>query len=194
MAALGAPIGVVLAGGLGARMGGAKATVELNGRPLISYPCEALLQAVGEVVILAKADTELPSLPGVTVWVEPEVPRHPLIGVMHAIGMAEGRPVVVCALDLPFVTPQLLRRLATADPGSAPAVIAAAAGRTQPLLGCYRPQAVDLIRQAGLPPDVPVQQAIAAIGARLLEVDPLCLFNVNAPDDLLQAAAMLDRF
>jgi molybdenum cofactor guanylyltransferase len=194
MAALGAPIGVVLAGGLGARMGGGKATVELNGRPLISYPCEALLQAVGEVVILAKADTELPSLPGVTVWVEPEMPRHPLIGVMHAIGMAEGRPVVVCALDLPFVTPELLRRLAAADPGSAPAVIAAAAGQTQPLLGCYRPQTIDLIRQADLPADAPVQQAIGAIGARLLEVDPLCLFNVNAPDDLLQAAAMLDRF
>jgi molybdopterin-guanine dinucleotide biosynthesis protein A len=175
-------------------MGGGKAMVELSGRPLISYPCEALLQAVGEVVILAKADTELPSLPGVTVWVEPQMPRHPLIGVMHAIGMAEGRPVVVCALDLPFVTPQLLRRLAGTDPGQAPAVIATASGRTQPLLGCYRPATIDLIRQAGLAPDVPVLEAIGAIGALLLEVDPLCLFNVNSPDDLLQAAAMLDRF
>jgi hypothetical protein len=27
----------------------------------------------------------------------------------------------------------------------------------------------------------------------VLEVNPLCLFNVNSPDDLLQAAAMLDR-
>jgi molybdenum cofactor guanylyltransferase len=194
MAARGAPIGVVLAGGLGARMGGGKAMVELSGRPLISYPCEALLQAVGEVVILAKADTELPSLPGVTVWVEPQMPRHPLIGVMHAIGLAEGRPVVVCALDLPFVTPQLLRRLAAEDAGAAPAVIAAAAGRTQPLLGCYRPRTVELLREADFGPDVPVQQAIEAIGARLLEVDPLYLFNVNSPDDLLQAAAMLDRF
>jgi molybdenum cofactor guanylyltransferase len=194
MPARGAPIGVVLAGGLGARMGGGKAMVELNGRPLISYPCEALLQAVGEVVILAKADTELPSLPGVTVWVEPQMPRHPLIGLMHAIGMAEGRPVVVCALDLPFVTPQLLRRLASEEVGPAPAVIATADGRTQPLLGCYRPRTVELLRDADFAPDVPVQQAIGAIGARLLEFDPLCLFNVNSPDDLLQAAAMLDRY
>jgi molybdenum cofactor guanylyltransferase len=188
-----APIGVVLAGGLGARIGGGKAIVELSGRPLVSYPCEALLQAVGEVVILAKADTELPSLPGVTVWVEPETPRHPLIGLMHAISMADGRPVFICPVDLPFVTPDLIRRLAAADPGRAPAVIAAAGDRIQPLLGCYRPETIELLDEAGIGPDVPVQRAITAIGARVLEVNPLCLFNVNSPDDLLQAAAMLDR-
>jgi hypothetical protein len=38
-----------------------------------------------------------------------------------------------------------------------------------------------------------VRRAIAAIAARQLDVDPQVLFNVNSPDDLLQAAAMLDR-
>ena len=62
-------------GGLGRRIGGSKATVMLGDRPLISYPLEALAgSALGEVAIIAKAETELPSLPGVSVWIEPRRP------------------------------------------------------------------------------------------------------------------------
>jgi molybdopterin-guanine dinucleotide biosynthesis protein A len=188
-----APIGVVLAGGAGARIGGSKAIVELRNRPLISYPCDAVRRALGDVVILAKAETELPSLPGVTVWIEPQTPRHPLIGIMHAIGLAEGRPIFVCPVDLPFVTPAVIRQLVDADPGSSPAVVASGEGRIQPLLGCYQPRTLELLRSTGFEPHVPVQRAVSAIGVRVMEVDPLALFNVNSPDDLLQAAAMLDR-
>jgi molybdopterin-guanine dinucleotide biosynthesis protein A len=187
------PLGVILAGGLGARIGGAKAVVELAGKPLIQYPCEALQAALGEVVVIAKADTELPGLAGVTVWVEPQAPRHPLIGLMHALDLAEGRPVLAFPVDLPFVTAAVIRRFAEADPGDAPAVVASAGGVVQPLLGCYQPQARERLRSAGFSPDVPVRRAIAAIAARQLDVDPQVLFNVNSPDDLLQAAAMLDR-
>jgi molybdopterin-guanine dinucleotide biosynthesis protein A len=55
------PIGVVLAGGLGRRIGGAKATVELDHRPLLSYPLEAISAVLPEVAITAKPDSELPS-------------------------------------------------------------------------------------------------------------------------------------
>ncbi|MBV8217512.1 MAG: NTP transferase domain-containing protein, partial [Solirubrobacterales bacterium] len=65
------PVGAILAGGGGRRIGGDKAIVELNGRPLISYPLEAVRQALGQVAILAKADTKLPYVSGVTVWIEP---------------------------------------------------------------------------------------------------------------------------
>lgn len=188
-----APIGVILAGGLGTRIGGSKAMVELKGRPLIAYPCEALRQALGETAILAKADTELPSLPGVSVWVEPPTPRHPLIGIMHALSLAEGRSIVVCPLDLPFLAPDIVHQLAEADAWGHAAVIAAAGDRTEPLLGCYRPVALERLQRAGVPADAPVPEAVARIGARVLEVAPLALFNVDSPDDLLQAAAMLDR-
>src|SRR5947207_1104539 len=106
-----APIGVVLAGGLGRRLGGPKATVALQGRPLISYPLDALRQAVGDVVIVAKVDSKLPRLAGVEVWVEPELPRHPLAGLVHALSLAAGAPIVVCACDLPLVTPALIREV-----------------------------------------------------------------------------------
>lgn len=185
------PIGVVLAGGMGRRMGGAKATVELAGRPLISYPLVALAAALDEVAVLAKADTELPSLRGATIWVEPQVHHHPLVGISQALALAGGRPVLICAVDLPFVTPELVGRLAATQPAGAPAVLASHRGAAQPLLGCYQPSALELL---GASRDRPLRELVAAINPRLLEVDdPDALFNVNVPDDLLRAAAMLDR-
>jgi molybdenum cofactor guanylyltransferase len=188
------PIGVILAGGLGRRIGGAKAIVRLRGRPMIVYPLEALASVVAEVAVIAKPDTELPNLPGVTVWIEPELPRHPIVGISHALALASGRPVLVCAADLPLVTPELIDRLARANPAGAPAVIASRAGVMQPLLGCYQPATATRLGSLQTLATRPLRETIAAIGPRLLEIDDdELLFNVNSPDDLLQATAMLDR-
>jgi molybdopterin-guanine dinucleotide biosynthesis protein A len=172
-------------------MGGAKATVELAGRPLIRYPLAALAAALDDVAVLAKADTELPSLPGATIWVEPQVRHHPVVGILQALALAGGRPALICAVDLPFVSPGLIGRLAAEDPAGAPAVIASSRGAMQPLLGCYLPSALEMLGPAV---DRPLRQLVAEIEPRLVEVeDPDELFNVNAPDDLLRAAARLDR-
>lgn len=188
------PIGVVLAGGRGRRMGGAKAMVELGGKALISYALQQMTAALGDVAVLAKADTELPSLPGTTVWVEPQSHHHPLVGIRQALALAGGRAVLVCAADFPLVTADLLRRLAIADGYGAPAVIASAQGRPQPLLGRYESSALAVLSDPERAGDRPLIDAVRAIGPRLLEVeDAGTLFNVNTPDDLLQAAAMLDR-
>lgn len=185
------PIGVVLAGGLGRRMGGAKAMVELTGRPLICYPLDALAAALDKVAVLAKADTELPSLPGATIWVEPQVHHHPVVGISQALALAGERPVLVCAVDLPLVTPDLVRRLAAEDPLGAPAVVVSHEGEIQPLLGCYRPSALELLEPTL---DRPLRELVAAIEPRLLEVDdPDLLLNVNEPVDLPRAAASLER-
>jgi len=186
------PMGVILAGGSGRRIGGSKAVVQLAGRHLITYPLEAVRTALSDVAVVAKADTQLPSLPGVTVWVEPDSPRHPVMGIIQALAVAEGRSVVVCAVDLPFVTPELIYRLATADRGKSPAVVACRGDDVQPLLGCYAPRAIDPLRSK-LPAEAPVGELVASLHPRMLDVgDPELLFNINSPEDLLHAAAILD--
>jgi molybdenum cofactor guanylyltransferase len=188
------PIGVILAGGAGTRIGGSKAVVNLNGRPLISYPLEAMWRALGQVAIVAKIDTELPSVAGVTVWIEPDEPRHPLLGLVHALGLADGRPVLVCPVDLPFLSAGLVRRLVDAGRGAATAVIAAQAGHNQPLLGCYQHAALGPLSASLERGEVPVREAVAALHPAHYEVEDADeLFNINSPDDLLLAAAMVDR-
>ena len=187
------PVGAVLAGGLGRRIGGSKAIVELCGRPLIAYPLAALRDCLSEVAIIAKPDTELPSFPGVTVWIEPATPRHPLVGIVHALGLAGGRPVLACAGDLPFVTPGLVDRIADTDPAGAPAVVPVCEGVLQPLLAMYLPAAAPLLAPAAERGATPLRREVEALHPRILEVaDPEPFFNVNAPEDLLHAAALLD--
>jgi molybdopterin-guanine dinucleotide biosynthesis protein A len=174
-------------------MGGSKATVALHGRPLISYPLEAMWRALGAVAIIAKPDTELPDMPGVTVWIEPEQPHHPVIGLVHALEMAGKRPVVLCAADLPFVTPRLVRRLAQGA-RDAQAVITVAGDVEQPLLGWYHPSCLDVLQGLNPRDRMPLRECVEQLQPGRLNVgDPEILFNVNTPDDLLMATAMLDR-
>jgi molybdopterin-guanine dinucleotide biosynthesis protein A len=127
------------------------------------------------------------------VWVEPDEPAHPLLGVGEALALAGGRPVLVCPLDMPFISTRLLTQLAATERAARPAVIAASRGLARPLVGCYAPAAAPLLsavarRQASL------EEAVRELDPLLVEVDDeLELFDINTPDDLLQAAAMLDH-
>jgi molybdopterin-guanine dinucleotide biosynthesis protein A len=180
------PVGVVLAGGRGRRLGGDKAVAELGGRPLIAHPLAAMRAVLAEVAVVAKRDTALPEgLDGVAVWIEPDEPRHPLLGIVHALRCARGRAVLVCAADLPFVTAGALRALVAADAAGAPAVLVEGPDGTQPLLGRYEPGAAALLEPAARAGTASVRAVVAALGPRLLTLkDPGVLFNVNSPEDL----------
>jgi molybdopterin-guanine dinucleotide biosynthesis protein A len=72
--------------------------------------------------------------------------------------------------------------------------VASAQGSIEPLLGCFQPSVLDALAQAARHPEIRLRDVMSALGVSLYEVeDPDLLFNVNTPDDLLQAAAMLDR-
>ncbi len=106
---------MILAGGPGTRIGGGKANVALHGEPLLHYPLRALRGVLSDVAIITKPQMELPRLEGTMVWVEPEEPVHPLLGICEALALAGGRPVLVCPVDMPFISPQLLGALASAE-------------------------------------------------------------------------------
>jgi molybdopterin-guanine dinucleotide biosynthesis protein A len=184
---------VILAGGLGSRIGGDKVVVALRGRALLRYPLEAMRAALDEVAVISKAGTLLPQIDGAMVWIEPDEPQTPLFGIVEALGIAGGRPVLVCPGDYPFVTSDLLIQLATTPPKRHRAVVAVAQGVPRPLLGCYQPSAAQALREAAMH-DLSPQDALAQLDPLLVEVaDELELFDVDTPDDLLQAAAMLDQ-
>jgi molybdenum cofactor guanylyltransferase len=189
------PVGVVLAGGRGRRLGGDKAIVELEGRALVHYPLEALHEVCDDVVVVAKRDTLLPPLSGVAdLWIEPDEPRHPLVGVAHALGLATGRSILVVAVDLPLVDAATLRAIAAAEPGGDAAETVAAPrafGRLQPLCALYTPRALP----AGLnrfDPEARTIEVVEALGVReVAGVEETAFFNVNAPEDILQASVLV---
>jgi molybdenum cofactor guanylyltransferase len=179
------PLGAVLAGGEGSRLGGSKAALELVGRPLISYPLAAFAEAGIEAIVVAKPDTELPAL-DVPVVTEPAEPRHPLLGIVTALTEADGRPVIACACDVPFVTAAVLTTLA----GSATTAAVHDGERLHPLIARYQPADLRGLR-AALDADQSATSALEALTPALIEVDARTAFNVNSPADLKHAAAML---
>jgi molybdopterin-guanine dinucleotide biosynthesis protein A len=185
------PVGIVLAGGAGRRLGGDKAVVALDGRPLLDYPLQALRVAVGDVAVVAKRDTALPPLDAkVAVWLEPDEPRHPMAGVVRALRAAGGRAVLAVAVDLPFAGPGLLRRLATAPAGRALAVAPRAEGRLQPLCARYEPGALAAL--TGFDARERATDLLERLDPVVLDVDDADAFlNVNAAEDLLRASALL---
>jgi molybdopterin-guanine dinucleotide biosynthesis protein A len=184
-------IGVVLAGGAGRRIGGDKAMVELEGRPLLLYPIAVLRSVLDEVAVVAKQSTILPPLDvEVAIWLEAEEPRHPLAGVVHALRCARGRPIVVVAGDMPFVTRALVAALARERARGAVAVVPRAGGRLQPLCARYDPRALTALAAGDFA--APMADAVAALAPRILDwPDDEPFFNVNHPEDILQASALL---
>jgi molybdopterin-guanine dinucleotide biosynthesis protein A len=183
-------VGVILAGGAGSRMGGGKAGRLLAGLPLAAYPAAALAAVCSRVAIVAKAGEELPSLEGVERWDEPALPRHPLVGIVHALERAGGEPVLVCAADMPFVTPEALRTLMAAG-GHAPAAVAVAAGVLQPVLAVYAPAALEQFRAAE--PDAPLTRTAESLDPVRVALPPPLVRSVDTPEELAAAEEEMAR-
>jgi molybdopterin-guanine dinucleotide biosynthesis protein A len=182
-----AVVGAILAGGAGRRMGGGKPARLLRGRPLVSYPAAALFGLCERIVIVAKPDTALPDVPGVEVWHEPAEPRHPAAGIAYALECA-GEPVLVCAADMPFVTPAACRQLIWA----APAVAVGADGRLQPLLGVYSPEARARLLTAARAGE-PLTRAVESLAPARVELPALTLRSLDTPDALARAERELTQ-
>jgi molybdopterin-guanine dinucleotide biosynthesis protein A len=172
-------------------MGGDKAMVELDGRPLITYPLAALREVCDRVAVVAKAGTALPSLAGkAEIWREAEREQHPLNGVRHALEVAAGRPILVLAVDLPLVDAATLRLILDADPGTALVTAPRVGGWLQPLCARYGAEALAPLH--GFDPDARAIDVVESLGVCEVTLpDEEVLMNVNRPEDLLHAASAL---
>lgn len=144
-------------------MGSDKAGLEWHGSTLLAHTCRTLAASLdGRIVVVRSPGQDLPALPSDVVVVADPRPHHgPLQGL--ATGLAEARAhadaAFVCATDLPFLAPAVVRRVVAAldeldglddlDDRPAPAADAGSAGRwdvalpvvageSQPLAAAYR--------------------------------------------------------
>lgn len=108
--------GVILAGGLGRRMGGVdKGLQELQGRPMVSWVVERLSPQVDELLINANQNIDRYSAFGHRV-VPDQIPDFagPLAGLHAALSAASHPWVATAPCDSPFLPADLVSRLAAA--------------------------------------------------------------------------------
>lgn len=187
--------GVILAGGASSRFGSPKTAALLGGRPLIEYPLMAMRAAGLPVLVVAKADNDVTALiDGAELLTEPDEPRHPLRGIVSALEHT-GRPIVVCACDMPFVNSEVLRMLAER---SDDLVVVEVDGVPQPMLGRYAPAVLPVL-SAALHAEQSVRATLRDAAAQMLPSSELAQFgdpallvrDVDTPGDLTAAESQL---
>lgn len=200
--------GVLLAGGLSRRMGGGdKALKTLGGIPLIAHAARRLRPQVSRLIVNANGDpARFAFLAAPVVADETTDFAGPLAGILATlrwIGRTRPAPraLVSVSADAPFIPVDLVARLSAALSAHPEAGVAAAQSRGQRhhVIGLWRREAADTLadalahgaRKAETLVDrlgaVAVPFEDADVGGR--RIDPF--FNVNTPDDLAAAEAML---
>jgi len=190
--------GLLLTGGASSRMGQNKALLDIGGKKLIERVVQAL-SVVTDAILIVANDAEpyrflnLPVIPDI------EKGYGPLMGLYSGLKAVRSELAVLAAVDMPFLSPDFLRYL-LALALDYDVVVPNAYDRLHPLCAVYR-------RASCLPA---IEQTIARGQRRLIafhsqvrvrkvseaemrRIDPdlRTLMNVNTPEDLTRARALL---
>jgi molybdenum cofactor guanylyltransferase len=131
---------VILAGGLGTRIGGDKGLQTLHGKALISWVLEAIRRDSDEILINANNGQGAYQSFGLRVIVDqlPDWPG-PLAGLHAALLCAQHDYVLTVPCDTPFLPPDLITLLQRGlSLQTTEAAVAVVAGRRQPAIALYR--------------------------------------------------------
>ncbi len=186
--------GALLAGGRSTRMHSDKAQLSPSplGPPLASRGLRAL-QAVCDEVIIAG---DRPDLANAMVSTYPDrSPGSSLGGLETALRHSRHDWVCVLPCDLPYPSPTLLRTLLAARTDDALAVVPRTSNGIEPLIACYRRDALPLIEQQLAQGEFRLIRLLDRLHPRYVEAIDLppgwrrALCNLNTPADLQQLHA-----
>lgn len=177
-------------------MGGRdKSALTLAGRTLLSHVAERLEPQVERLAISANGDPGRFSWSGLAV-LQDESSLGPLSGVLAALdwGAALGADAVVTApVDSPFLPGDLVPQLllaAEASPNAA--AVARSADRLFPVFAVWPVALRTELGRSLADGDAKVMRFADRIGAATADFpDPNAFLNINAPEDLVRAEAML---
>ncbi|MEZ5211912.1 MULTISPECIES: molybdenum cofactor guanylyltransferase [unclassified Gordonia (in: high G+C Gram-positive bacteria)] len=184
--------GIVLAGGRSRRMGRDKASMDWDGRPLLSTVVDVVAQRCDPVLVTAaqtsQAYVELGQADGLTWITTEEIGTGPLGGLVVALEAAEaaGSPAAfVCATDMPLIEPELIDELLRGLTVSTDAVIAYDSERAHPMAGIYRTRVAPRLAELLATGEQRMTAALDAIVTHRVTVsNPDWLTNVDAPEDV----------
>lgn len=187
----------VLAGGRSMRMGVDKTLLPVDGESLLARVVEAVGSVCEHTVVVtnrpeALADAGLPR--DVPVLVDEVAYQGPLGGLVTALKDAPDEWVLAVAADMPWLQPGLVRALWEARDG-AQAVVPVTEKGLEPLLALYHRDCLPVARKVlasgrrrlvAMFADLKVVE-VPVEALRGADPDLVSLFNVNTPEDLIEA-------
>lgn len=183
---------VILAGGLGTRIGGAKGLQPLHGRALIGWVLDSVSRQSEEVLINANGVPDAYLCFGYPVIADetPDWPG-PLAGLQSALRLARHDWVASVPCDTPFLPDDLIARLykAVSTTTTMDAAVAVVAGKRQPTIALYRknvlPKLDAYLNSGGR--KVNGWLETLHVSEALID-DAIAFTNINTLDDLAHAS------
>jgi molybdenum cofactor guanylyltransferase len=185
----------LLAGGKSTRMGQNKAFLNFRGQTLLTRALHTLSEACGQVTIIGDLVTFAPhsAIPDI-------FPNcGPLAGIHAALTNSQSDLNLMLAVDMPFVTADLLKFLLNkAAETDAIVTVPRTSRGLQPLCAVYRRAFAPIAEQAIRAGNYKIDATFASLRPRILSQQELAaaafseenFFNVNTPEDRQAADAL----
>lgn len=188
--------GAVLAGGQSRRMGRDKATLALDGEPLVARVVRGLRLALKDVIVIGPASLRA-LRPGALVIPDIRPGLGPVGGLLTALESAQTPWIFLAACDMPFIEQALVQRivglaLASRD---VDAVAFRSPGGLEPLCAAYHRDLLPLVADALNGPRPSMRGLLSEIRIReipreeMTSLDPNShsTFNTNTPEEWRRA-------
>jgi molybdopterin-guanine dinucleotide biosynthesis protein A len=194
--------GLIYAGGQAARLGGVdKALLPLAGAPLVGWVAERLRPQVDALAISARGDPDRFAFLRCAVLPDPveagTAQWGPAAGLLSGLWWAKtiGADWLVTApTDAPFLPEDLVHQLTQAE---AKAAVVCRSSGLEPAFAAFRVDHGDVIENAIRNGEHALYRLTGLLNARILraqEADPPPWFNINLPDDVVAAEAIVARY
>ena len=192
--------GIVLAGGLSRRLGRDKAVEPFEGEPLIARVINRLSQVTDETVVVVNEPARVSQLP-LPASARPAVDLYPgggsLGGIFTGLSAANNPWALVVSCDMPFINPELLRKIVALRAGY-DAVVPVLDGRSEPTHAAYSKVCLPHMERRLENDDLKIDRFFQEVQVRFMPqldvdlIDPehLSFFNVNTQQDLHTALSM----
>ena len=188
--------GFVLAGGASRRMGHDKAQIPWGAGTLLTHSIERMKRVCRDVYVVGTVEANNVA---VTVLADKESGIGPLAGIHTALSHSTTDWNLILAVDLPLLSPDVLKWLANLAPHSFErAIVPRVKSRLQPMCAVYHRDFLPDVERALEKRESSIRRLLERVNTLIIEEDqftangfsPEMFSNVNTSEDLERALAI----
>jgi molybdopterin-guanine dinucleotide biosynthesis protein A len=197
---------VILAGGFSRRFGRDKGLVVLAGKPLILHVIDRVYKVVDEILVVVSSEKQKNKFEVIleekaNLVIDKDDSQSPLVGAITGFETADAEYSLLLPCDTPLVSTQIVQFLLDMCVNRSAAIPRWPSGYIEPLQAVYRTESALTAAKTALKQGKMNMQSmidnlsgvryVSTMVLEQLEPDLLTFFNVNTPQDLNKAEAIL---
>ncbi|MGA1869189.1 MAG: molybdenum cofactor guanylyltransferase MobA [bacterium] len=190
--------GAILAGGYSKRFGSNKAFVEIKGKPLIERIIDIFIPIFDDIFIVSNSSEEY-EFTGYPVVNDVLPIKGPLVGIYSALHASKYKYTFICACDMPFISPALIKYMIKKKEGYDIIVPGLKEGQLEPLHAIYSKSCIPFIKDKISIHEKKIISFYRDLSVYILKKDEiipydpqlLSFYNINTDEDFRKSQQFL---